>query len=474
MADNTGVTMKFGEWEKVEGGIWTRQFELPPDIKIHIPAEDGRCLDNTVPIETVWESGFPAWRATCMIIQYSHEFILLSIRDSRSSYPSFRIERMEKGFKVSWTWAMAAYLQPSDNENPPEFLIDSFNSLNKAVENYRNWMNSTWPIERMPSPAWLSETRLLVMLELWTGSGHITHTFDDVVALIKTLVKEGAPPHTIIYFWGWSAPFDTNYPEYWPAQELGGEESMKRAVDAAQKANFHLLSHCNWWGIDSRHPDFIRFKDAQVRSRSGERCGWRSLGEPAIEYIRPIYQPWREFVTDKIAKFVNTFGLEAVFLDQIGAYYDDPQCNFDVGTKQYVADLLAKCPDLLIAGEFYHERYRDLPLWQVWGTPWCGLPVREEMSHSDILGQFFGKDFRMFSHMGMPAYVPVRHCWPAYYWYIDYYGAEEAARRANDFHHLLGAIPSVRVNFREFGLDSFTKTIINQIMFPSEKQNSIM
>jgi len=455
--------MKFGEWGKVENGVWTRQFELSSDVKLHIPAEDGRCLDKTVPVGTIWQKRFPAWRATCMIIQYPNEFILLSTRDKRECYPSFRIEKTEKEFKVSWTWTLAAHLKLSANESPPEFHIDSFNSLDGAVKDYRKWMNYAWPIQQPPSPKWLSKTRLLVMFELWTGTGHITHTFNDFVDLIEALVKEGAPSHTIIYFWGWLAPFDTNYPEYWPAKDLGGEEGLKRVVEAARKANFHLLPHCNWWGIDSNHPDFPKFRDNQVCFRSGERCGWRSPGEPTIEYIRPTYQPWREFVTGKIAKFVNTFELEAVFLDQIGAGSDDAQCNFDMGTKQYVATLLDKCPDLLIAGEFFHERYRDLSLWQIWGTPWCGLPVQEVIPHSDILGQLFGKDFRMFAHMGMPAAVPVKHCWPAYYWYVDYYGAKEAARRANNFHRLLGAIPSVRVNFREFGLDSFTKKILQNV-----------
>ena len=192
--------MKFGEWEKVKHGIWTRQFELPLDAKIYIPAEDGRYIDETVPIGTVWGSGFPSWRATCMIIQYSNRFILLSIRDSRNSYPSFRIERTEKGFKISWTWAISACLQPLDNENPPEFRSDYFKSLDRAIEDYRKWMNITWPIQQTPSPAWLSETKILVMLELWTGTGHISHTFDDIVELIRALVKEDTPLHTIIYF----------------------------------------------------------------------------------------------------------------------------------------------------------------------------------------------------------------------------------------------------------------------------------
>jgi len=50
--------------------------------------------------------------------------------------------------------------------------------------------------------------------------------------------------------------------------------------------------------------------------------------------------------------------------------------------------------------------------------------------------------------------VPVRDSWPAYYWYPEFCGNhQEAVRRANAWHRAIGAVPCVRVNFREFGLD---------------------
>jgi hypothetical protein len=62
----------------------------------------------------------------------------------------------------------------------------------------------------------------------------------------------------------------------------------------------------------------------------------------------------------------------------------------------------------VLAGEIFHERCRSLPLWQVWGTPWCGLPVREDLPHATLWRPLFADRITMVAHMGMPAAVPVR------------------------------------------------------------------
>ena len=66
----------------------------------------------------------------------------------------------------------------------------------------------------------------------------------------------------------------------------------------------------------------------------------------------------------------------------------------------------------------------------------------------------FAGDFTMLPHMGMPGAVPMQDSWPAYYWYVEHYGPVEATLRADRWHRSIGAVPSVRVNYRQYGLDT--------------------
>jgi hypothetical protein len=295
---------------------------------------------------------------------------------------------------------------------------------------------------------------------MWTGSGTITHTFEDLVGLLNAMHEAEVPKNSLLYFWGFHAPFDTAYPNYWPANALGGEDGMTAVVDAAHHFGYRLMPHLNYWGCDGHLPIFENFRGEQVRDRNGVRQGWREKGHPAIEYIRPNCREWRDLMAEVCHRFVERFSVDALFLDQLGLFFDDPGCEFESATQGYTERIQEACPGVVLAGEVFQERCRSLPIWQVWGTPWCGLPVREDLEHATMWGKLFSDEIAMVAHMGMPASVPVRDSWPEYYWYPDHYGMEMAVRRANDWHGAIGAVPGVRVNFREFGLDDLAIAVL--------------
>jgi hypothetical protein len=77
-----------------------------------------------------------------------------------------------------------------------------------------------------------------------------------------------------------------------------------------------------------------------------------------------------------------------------------------------------------------------------------------------------------YGHQGTPAAVPVPHTWPSYYWYIGHYGQPEAVRRAHAWHQGVGGVPSVRVNFREYGLDPVALAILKGEPLSASKDNN--
>ena len=446
-----------GDWTPGRDGAWAHTTRLPLQARLHVPCEDGRIV--AAPAEDA-----PPWggwlRVSCIGVELDGANLQLSLRSDRKAFLDARIAREGGSLRLTLEYRHASYARGDPAEPPPQPVLSEHREMADVWRDYRSWMDRAWPREPVFAPDWTTGVPAVVLVELWTGNGTITHTFDDLARLLGSMHEAGVPRGTILYFWGFHGPFDTKYPEYWPARELGGEAGMSRVVEAAARLGYRLMPHLNYWGCDGRLPLFERFRSAQVRDRSGARQGWRMEGEPPIEYIRPSCAAWREQMAETCGRFVSRFPVDALFLDQLGLFVDDAGCDFDLATVQYIESVQAACPGVALAGEIFQERCRSLPLWQMWGTPWCGLPVNEDLEHATMWRDLFAADFTMLPHMGMPGAVPMPESWPAYYWYVEHYGAAEATRRANAWHRSIGAVPSVRVNYREYGLDDVAVEIL--------------
>ncbi|MGC9359193.1 MAG: DUF6259 domain-containing protein [Anaerolineae bacterium] len=452
-------------WQPMPDGAWTCSAELPLG-DLHLPAWEGRVVGpiSADPIE----AAFPLpWRAPFLIVQTPDIAHLLAIRGGPASFPSVTALASDQGWHITLNWRPAAWLDRA--ANPPVVHLAQYTTWRDAVAEQRLWMQQALPSPRIEAPGWIERCPACVMFEMWTGSGHIANDYRDAISLVQALADVGAPPDTLLYFWGFHAPFDTRYPEYWPAKELGGAEGLHRFAEEAHRHGYRLMPHCNWWGLDGRLPAYTEpaqggFAEHQVRNRQGERAGWREPGEPPIEYIRPTHTPWRRYIQERIVRLVETFHLDAVFLDQIAAWSNDPGCNFEAGSHVYAREMADALPGVALGGEIIHERFRDLPLFQAWGTPWCGLkPEGIPGQQTEILAILFGSETHLFGHMGTPAGVDVPDSWPSYYWFPQHMGSPEAALEASvAYHRQIGAIPSVRVHPRGAGLDAHAQRVLTR------------
>lgn len=453
----SAYAIETGGWESSGDACWRRTTRLPLNAKLHVPCEDGRIVAALPEDSPPWGGWL---RASCIGVELDGAILQLSLRSPKKAFFEAEIGRERESLLLSLTFRHTSCAGDDPADPPPELVLREHKHMAEVWQDYRAWMDRAWPCQPAFTPDWTKEIPAVVLVEMWTGKGTITHTFDDLDRLLGAMHDAGVPTGTLLYFWGFHAPFDTRYPEYWPASELGGEAGMSRVVETAARLGYRLMPHLNYWGCDGRLPVYDQLRGEQVRDRSGVPQGWRVEGEPPIEYIRPSSSAWRELMADVCHRFVSEFPVDALFLDQLGFFADDPGCDFDSATPRYIESMQAACPGVALGGEMFHERCRSLPLWQVWGTPWCGLPVREDLEHATMWRDLFGGDFTMLPHMGMPGATPMQDSWPAYYWYVEHYGPVEATRRANRWHRSIGAVPSVRVNFRQFGLDDVAVEIL--------------
>lgn len=450
-------------WIVTGSGRWMRTLEWPLTSRVHVPGEDGRIWDASVPVGFCWTPEIT--RANFLIVEGGDTFTLLTPFDSRPIFYRWACDRLVDRLTIRYDVHLAAIVD--EREVAPGWYALEFDTRDAAIAAYRQWMTEAFPQPKRYRPLWTERISGCVSLQLWAGNGAIDHTLYELADMIVAMHASGVPRDTLVYFWGWFAPFDRKYPEYWPAPEIGGEAGFTKVIEVARKYGYRLLPHTNHHGFNEDAPRFAEFAVDQATDSQGNKLGWREKNEPAIEYMRPSSARWRAHHIAKLKRFVEAFPVDAIFWDQYGMLIDDPQCDYTHFAHVFSDELQAALPEVVITSEILSERIYDLPVWQNWGTPWCGLPVREEMPHTDLIGELFQPLLAAtLGHQGTPAAVPVPNTWPSYYWYIEHYGQHEAIRRAHAWHQSVGCVPSVRVNFRDFGLDPVALAILKGEPWP--------
>ncbi len=159
---------------------------------------------------------------------------------------------------------------------------------------------------RRPVPAWLRD------IDLWLMPG--AEPLKNVEACRKAGEYFGVP--IALHWYNWhEIPFDTLYPEYFPAKP-----QFREGVKALQDAGFRVMPYINGRLCDPK---------AKTWADGGERAAARQeKGEPYTEVygskvplnvMCPATAFWRDKVAGLVDRLVNECGVDGVYIDQITA-----------------------------------------------------------------------------------------------------------------------------------------------------------
>lgn len=302
-----------------------------------------------------------------------------------------------------------------------------------------------------------------VTLDLFLPEGRIANRLDDAERLVRELAERGLSQNALLYLCGLFAPYDSGYPRYVPAEEVGGASGLARLAEAAREHGVKLMPHVNFWGYDVKSALIPDYQDFQVRDAQGNPMGyegttWVGATNP-LAYMRVDDKRWTDIWFGYIDALVDRFSIEALFLDQIGLTPDD---GIREGTIRMLQRLNRDHPGLILGGEILKEfllPYVDI--FTCWGTPWCGIAGDDLTDNfSPIVRLLFAEQVVYMAHMGLPSATPGRYCWTNYPWLVEH-GTEGAFQRAQAYRRRLGGIPHVHVTrYGPEGLDPLSLQIL--------------
>jgi hypothetical protein len=230
--------------------------------------------------------------------------------------------------------------------------------------------------QRKDTPDWLRRVALVVNLHGTDWNGVTNLDFGGMTAAVRTLGDLFPAEQTILYLIGWDGRYMRAYPDYRPADGLGGPEGFTALCRQARARGFHIMPHLNAMAANMCHPLYLRhLKDYVLRDGNGVgthsfKIDWDhdGLGDPAHAYISLVPPALRDILSAAVDRLVADYEIDSVFLDETcNVFYNDPAWDQVDGVRRLVRDLHARHPDLLIAGEEWNEMLLGLtPLVQIW------------------------------------------------------------------------------------------------------------
>jgi hypothetical protein len=230
-------------------------------------------------------------------------------------------------------------------------------------------------------PDWARRLRLVATLHGMHWSGRVFLDYREMLGVLRFLAERVPGASILAYLPGWEGRYYWQYGDYRPEPRLGGSAEFARLADGARALGIHLMPMFGANCANLRLPALAGTPgEAHLASATGNRfhgnqpdwdlsrahdTGWQA-------WLNPGHAGWRARLAEQIEALLDGFGLDAVFLDTVHAFTNDPHAPVFDGVRALAQRLRAHSPGLLLAGEADYDALLGLfPLFQ---RPWWERP----------------------------------------------------------------------------------------------------
>ncbi len=231
--------------------------------------------------------------------------------------------------------------------------------------------------EREDVPDWARRLRMVATLHGMHFSGRVFLRYDEMLDVLRFLAERVPGEQILAYLPGWEGRYYWQYGDYRPEPRLGGEKGFAALCEGARRLGVHLMpmfgANCaNRWLPAMADLD----PSANLASATGNRfhgnqpdwdlarahdTGWQA-------WLNPGHPEWQERLASAIESLAVGHGIDAVFLDTVHAWTNDPDHPVTDGLRALVTRLRSSIPGLLLAAEADYDAL--LPLFPLFQRPW--------------------------------------------------------------------------------------------------------
>jgi hypothetical protein len=250
--------------------------------------------------------------------------------------------------------------------------------------------------QRSDFPTWTRDIQLILTLHGMHWSGYSFNTYAQMIDVLRFVCQRIEGRHVLAYLPGWEGRYYWQYGDYRPDPLLGGEEGFAQLCSEARSLGVHVMPMFGANCANAWFPNFHTFgpssymKSATRNVFLGNQPDWdisRAHDTGWQAWLNPGAPAWQNELTRQILGLVDRYQFDAVFLDTVEVWTNDPDFNLLEGYRQLVARLGDGRPDLLVAGEDW----------------WDGLlaifPIFQQSGHWKQVPSWVGRYVRLMGHI---------------------------------------------------------------------------
>ncbi|HUV04374.1 MAG TPA: DUF6259 domain-containing protein [Armatimonadota bacterium] len=295
-------------------------FPIVPNIKRHkglkMAVPWGWGLEYDVEPGTQYDGSYPSCQAAMQFLAFYHggHGLYIGAHDVRGGHKTFKAAaRRDNVGYLCMNWPALQKSGGGTYKVPFEAAIGVFNGdYYDAAQIYRKFTFKTpWgrggPVSERPIPQWVKDTDLWLFSELTPGEN---------LALYKKAADIFGIPISFHWYRWHEIPYDTLYPDYFPAKS-----GFAEAVRELQGVGWHVMPYINGRLSDPKSKFWTqqRGDKAAARRENGKPYPETYVAHVPLNVMCPYSAQWRQTVAGLVERLLREFGVDGVYIDQIGA-----------------------------------------------------------------------------------------------------------------------------------------------------------
>ncbi|MCC7207975.1 MAG: hypothetical protein IT323_11760 [Anaerolineae bacterium] len=250
--------------------------------------------------------------------------------------------------------------------------------------------------DRADVPAWARDVRLVLTLHGMHWTGFCFNDYARMLDTIRYVAERIDGRHVLAYLPGWEGRYYWQYGDFRPEPLMGGEAGFARLCEGSQALGVHLMpmfgGNCaNAWAANFHQFGPSSYMKSATRNVFlGNQPDWntsRAHDTGWQAWLNPGAPAWQRELARQITGLMERYGFDAVFLDTVEVWTNDPDFNLREGYRQLVDRLRDGRPELLVTGEDWWDGL--LPI----------FPMFQQTAKWRQTPDWVGRYARLFGHI---------------------------------------------------------------------------
>lgn len=354
--DDTGDLIIQQSGQSSEYGLYGAQWgisSIPDDlVNVIVPYNSGYAFDMKSPDFERYLDWPTYWEAGMVLLQMKNGGFLIWADDPKMHFKRLSLIHTKKKFHLGFQTHNFAPFEECNSINTMEWHITPYKGdWRVGAGIYKKWMEKNYDLTLLDKqkPSWVKDMKFVVIMDI------DTKVLDD-------LAKWVVPAHTLLNVWTWRVHgVDDFFPDYTPVKEF------KSFVEYAHKLGYKVMPLVNYFGCDTKHPLYEKFKQFQLcdpfnKQLQGWVFGhdWKVNNDFYWIYVHPGSREWRKLLISNIKKAYDECKFDAIYLDQTLLVYNHAYgfvdgVNAIEGNMLLQKELMKAMPGIAISGEGLNE-----------------------------------------------------------------------------------------------------------------------